>query len=124
MRRIALQPEWRADLGLYEAGLREWRDPRGTLVVRPGSAAEAAGLASGDRLVEVVGAPEGVELEQAIEDRLRRGEPLLLVVESGADGSAPAARRQVELTARSVEVHVERRNFLQRQLARISGDEA
>jgi regulator of sigma E protease len=123
VRRIALQPEWRADLGLFEAGLREWRDPRGTLVVRPGSAAEAAGLASGDRLVEVVGAPEGVELEQAIEDRLRRGEPLLLVVESGADGSAPAARRQVELTARSVEVHVERRNFLQRQLARLSGDE-
>ncbi|MEY2746643.1 MAG: hypothetical protein RL112_1685 [Planctomycetota bacterium] len=123
VRQVVLQPEWRADLGLYEAGLREWRDPRGTLVVQPGGAAEAAGLASGDRLVEVVGAPGGVELEQAIEDRLRRGEPLVLVVESGGDEGAAPERRQVELTARRVEVHVERRNFLQRQWARLSGDE-
>ena len=122
-RQIVLQPEWRAELGLYEAGLREWRDPRGTLVVLPGSAAAAAGLSSGDRLVEVVGAPDGVELEQAIEDRLRRDEPLLLVVESGGDGATDGARRQVELTPRRSEVHVERRNFLQRQWARLSGDE-
>jgi regulator of sigma E protease len=121
VRQIALQPEWRADLGLYEAGLREWRDPQGALVVEPGGAAEAAGLASGDRLVAVVGAPEGLELEQAIEDRLLRGEPLVLLVESG-EGEM-ARRRQVELTPARVQVAVERRNFLQHQWARLSGDE-
>lgn len=84
-RLVRVIPHYDEEMGFYTIGVRPGVDPKYHLEVPPGSAVEAAGLRTGDRLVEVVGAPAGLRLEQALEERIQATDGASVVIERGTE---------------------------------------
>jgi len=75
-RTVRLVPQWSESLGAYTIGANPAADPTGAIEVEKGSAAERAGLKSGDRLLEVVGASAGLTLDEQLSQVAREGGPV------------------------------------------------
>ncbi|MEO1696281.1 MAG: RIP metalloprotease RseP [Planctomycetota bacterium] len=82
-----LIPAYDPEVGVYRIGLPRGFDPDRALEVQPDSAAARAGLATGDRLVRLVGQPEGLAFERQLARALTSKDPLTLEV-LGADGAS------------------------------------
>src|SRR5690349_9418537 len=76
---ITVRPEFDEDVGLRMIGIEPAPDPAGLVSVAKDSAAFAAGLRSGDRIVAVQG--ERANLSQRMDRMERRGGPLSLQVQ-------------------------------------------
>ncbi|MBL8863410.1 MAG: RIP metalloprotease RseP [Planctomycetes bacterium] len=72
-RTVRLVPEWNPAFGAYSIGVGPSADREGRIAVEKGSAAERAGLADDDRLVEVRGASPHATLEEALARAARGG---------------------------------------------------
>ena len=86
-RSYSLTPVFDEEDGIYRIGVPFGFDPAARLLVREGSPAAEAGLAEGDRLLEVVGAPRGLPLDRQLVGPMTRGEDLTVRVQdrSGAE---------------------------------------
>ena len=86
-RSYSLTPVFDEEDGIYRIGVPFGFDPAARLLVREGSPAAEAGLAEGDRLLEVVGAPRGLPLDRQLVGPMTRGEDLTVRVldRSGAE---------------------------------------
>lgn len=86
-RSYSLTPVFDEEDGIYRIGVPFGFDPAARLLVREGSPAAQAGLAEGDRLLEVVGAPRGLPLDRQLVGPMTRGEDLTVRVQdrSGAE---------------------------------------
>ncbi|MBM3988883.1 MAG: RIP metalloprotease RseP [Planctomycetes bacterium] len=85
-RRLAIEPAFDERLGLATIGVAPGADRAGAILVPSESVAAKAGLSENDRIVAVLGVPEGFTLEEALEIASREGAPLHLRV-AGEDGS-------------------------------------
>lgn len=72
-RTVRLKPIWDDDMGAFKIGVTSAIDPEATLRVAPDSPAAAAGIASGDRLISVVGALSGLPIEDQLAAAVRHG---------------------------------------------------
>lgn len=88
---VRVKPVYAEDLGAYKIGVTSAIDPRGTIRVARGSAAEAAGLRDGDRLVAISDALPGLPLEDQIYLATRDEKPLRARFER-SEGEGGAAR--------------------------------
>jgi len=84
-RRLAIEPAFDERLGLATIGVAPGADRAGAILVPSESVAAKAGLSESDRIVAVLGVPEGFPLEEALELASREGAPLRLRV-AGEDG--------------------------------------
>ena len=80
-RSYSLTPVFDEEDGIYRIGVPFGFDPAARLLVREGSPAAEAGLAEGDRLLEVVGAPRGLPLDRQLVGPMTRGEDLTVRVQ-------------------------------------------
>lgn len=102
-RTVTVTPEHDADVGVYGIGVVGSVDPDGQVEVARDSAAAAAGLRTGDRVVGVEGALAGLRLQEQIAVAGLGARPLrLLVRREGA--SAESAPEVVEVAPKLVEV--------------------
>jgi regulator of sigma E protease len=85
-RRLAIEPAFDERLGLATIGVAPGADRAGAILVPAQSAAAKVGLSESDRILAVLGVPEGFTLEEALEIASRDGAPLRLRV-AGEDGS-------------------------------------
>jgi hypothetical protein len=98
---IHLAPVWSEDPGAYTIGVPasidpSRRDPR--RAARP--AAAEAGLANGDRLLRIDGAPDGLPLEEQVLFATRDGQPVVGVFDhAGAEKHVEVPPRRSEETA-------------------------
>lgn len=92
-----LEPVKNAAAGFFSLGVRPGLDPEGKLFVFPGSPAEAAGLRTGERLMELArigpDAPLPRPLDQQLRTALDSREPLEVLV---GDGRSEARRVTIE----------------------------
>lgn len=72
-RTVRLVPQWNEALGAYSIGVNPAADAGGAIAVEKGSPAEKAGLADGDRLVEVAGTSAGLTLDERLAKAARNG---------------------------------------------------
>ncbi len=100
---ITLTPSFDESLGFYRLGLPAGLSPELSLVVDPAGPAAAAGLASGDRLVAVVGQPEGLRPEEQLRRAFEARDPLTVLVESAA-----GVEREVLVEPRSTTLDIKR----------------
>ena len=100
---ITLTPSFDESLGFYRLGLPAGLSPELSLVVDPTGPAAAAGLASGDRLVAVVGQPEGLRPEEQLRRAFEARDPLTVLVESAA-----GVEREVLVEPRSTTLDIKR----------------
>lgn len=77
-------PAFDEEDGIYRIGVPFGFDPTARLLVRAGSPAAAAGLAEGDRLLEVVGGAQGLPLDRQLVGPMSRGESLTVRVQDEA----------------------------------------
>ncbi|MAE29208.1 MAG: RIP metalloprotease RseP [Planctomycetes bacterium] len=84
-RRVTVVPIYSERTGTLSIGVTPPSDPLGQISVAPRSAAAAAGLRKGDRLLSVAGTPPGWPLESSLALAQRSGEPLDLIVESAGE---------------------------------------
>ncbi len=97
---VHVQPIYNEQSGRFEigAGARAAVDPDHSLIVEADTPAAAAGLATGDRLVDVEGDLREAPLAERFERRLLAGEPFEVTVERPATEGGDAQRRTVLLT--------------------------
>jgi regulator of sigma E protease len=94
-------PTYDEDLGVFTLGIQPGVDRRGRIEVAPGSAAEKAGLRSGDQLVGVEGRPGGSGAGAAARVRLLRPARRSTRASSATDAhSRPRSRRRSRPRAR------------------------
>jgi regulator of sigma E protease len=91
-RRLSITPEYDERMGISSIGVAPGADRAGAILVEPDSAASKAGLVATDRLVAVLGVPEQLGLDEALDVATREGRALRLRVAS-QDG----AEREVVL---------------------------
>ena len=94
---LRIAPVWSEDPGAYTVGVAPSIDPKAAIRVEPGSPAATAGLATGDRLLRVVGAPEGLPLEEQLLFAMRDGKPVV------AEFDHEGASKTVEIPSRRAE---------------------
>ena len=91
-RTVRLTPVYNEAQGIYWIGQRPAYDAEGRIAVERGSPAARAGLASGDRVLEVVGAPAGIGLEdQLVMPMLAGHEVEVRVARDGAERTVRVA---------------------------------
>jgi regulator of sigma E protease len=94
---IRVAPVWSEDPQAYTIGVAPSIDSKAAIRVEPGSAASAAGLETGDRLLRVVGAPEGLPLEEQLLFAMRDGKPVTAVFDhAGAEKTFEVSPRRSE----------------------------
>ncbi len=94
---LRIAPVWSEEPQAYTIGVGPSVDLKGSIHVEPGSAAAAAGLATGDRLLRVPGAPEGLPLEEQMLFAMRDGKPVVAVFDhEGSEKSVEIAPRRSE----------------------------
>ena len=81
---ITLTPSFDESLGFYRLGLPAGLSPDLSLAVNPNGPAAAAGLASGDRLVAVLGQPEALRPEEQLRRAFEARAPVAVLVQSAA----------------------------------------
>ena len=81
-RRVSMTPEYDERMGLSTVGVAPGADRAGAILVEPESAASKAGLAATDRIVAVLGVPEQLGLDEALDVATREGRALRLRVAS------------------------------------------
>jgi regulator of sigma E protease len=81
---FTLEPRYEPALGAPVLGIDLALDPARRIEVRPGGAAAAAGLSSGDRLIAVHGARAGQDPYEALQQATARGAPLELTLRNAA----------------------------------------
>ncbi|MFT5732032.1 MAG: regulator of sigma E protease [Planctomycetota bacterium] len=81
-----LKPQFDEEFGLYRLGLPAGINPSAKIVVAPESAAAAAGITAEDHLVEVIGQPVQLTLEEQMVRAMVAGGPIELRLR-GADGN-------------------------------------
>lgn len=72
-RTVRLKPIWDDDMGAFKIGVTSAIDPEATVRVAPDSPAAAAGVASGDQLISVEGALDGLPIEEQLAAAVREG---------------------------------------------------
>ncbi|MEC8511100.1 MAG: site-2 protease family protein [Planctomycetota bacterium] len=80
-RSYTVTPVFDEEDGIYRIGVPFGFDPAARLLVRERSPAAEAGLAEGDRLLEVVGAPQGLPLDRQLIGPMTRGEAVTVLVQ-------------------------------------------
>ena len=100
---IHLTPVWAEDPGAYTIGVTSSIDPSGAIRVAPRGPAAEAGLANGDRLLRIDGAPDGLTLEEQVLFATRDGQPVVGVFDhAGAEKHVEIPPRRSEETATPV----------------------
>lgn len=100
---ITLTPSFDESLGFYRLGLPAGLSPDLSLAVDPKGPAAAAGLASGDRLVAVLGQPEALRPEEQLRRAFAARAPVAILVQS-ADG----LEREVSVEPRITTLDIKR----------------
>jgi regulator of sigma E protease len=76
-----LTPKYDQEMGIYTIGVRPGANPDGSIHVARGSAAEKAGLATGDRVRGVVGGLPGLRVDEQLAGAHQTGGPMTLAIE-------------------------------------------
>lgn len=100
-RTVALKPEFSGAMGLYTIGIGGGIARDLSIAVAPGSPAERAGLRERDRLLRILGAPEGLTLEEGLAFVVARGAPLELEWEREENGTGVRGVARLEPQARA-----------------------
>lgn len=83
---LAIEPEYQAEGGFRQIGVRLGVDPSLTLTVKPDSPAAAAGLIDGDRLIGVQDGWKAYDPVEQLEHAFGSGGPIRLLVGRGHGG--------------------------------------
>lgn len=100
---ITLTPSFDESLGFYRLGLPAGLSPDLSLAVDPNGPAAAAGLASGDRLVAVLGQPEALRPEEQLRRAFEARAPVAVLVQSAA-----GVEREVSVEPRITTLDIKR----------------
>ncbi|MEM9801920.1 MAG: RIP metalloprotease RseP [Planctomycetota bacterium] len=98
-----LTPSFDEQVGFYRMGLPSGFASDRSLVVRPESPAESAGLTSEDRLLAVEGQPAALPVESQLRRAFAAGDPIRVFVEDAA-----GSQRTVEIAPKTVDLDIKR----------------